>query len=98
MCIRDSLGRVFTAARQYPIIPCLILLVFLVLPAIFANQLAQYNPRVGKLSERLIPPAWADGEIVDGIVVHKPGSWAHPLGTDKQGRDVLTREIYGARV
>jgi peptide/nickel transport system permease protein len=25
-------------------------------------------------------------------------SWAHPLGTDKQGRDILSRIIYGARV
>ena len=27
-----------------------------------------------------------------------PPSWAHPLGTDTQGRDVLTRVIYGARI
>jgi peptide/nickel transport system permease protein len=26
------------------------------------------------------------------------GTWAHPLGTDEQGRDLLTRIIYGARV
>jgi ABC-type dipeptide/oligopeptide/nickel transport system permease subunit len=27
-----------------------------------------------------------------------PPSWSHPLGTDTQGRDVLTRVIYGARI
>jgi peptide/nickel transport system permease protein len=26
------------------------------------------------------------------------GDWTHPLGTDEQGRDLLTRIIYGARV
>jgi peptide/nickel transport system permease protein len=28
----------------------------------------------------------------------QPPSWAHPLGTDNFGRDVLSRVIYGARV
>ena len=28
----------------------------------------------------------------------KGGSWEYPLGTDKQGRDVLSRIIYGSRV
>jgi peptide/nickel transport system permease protein len=38
------------------------------------------------------------GEIVDGYVLSKPGTWKYPLGTDKQGRDVLSRVIHGARV
>ena len=29
--------------------------------------------------------------------VRKPPSWAHPLGTDEVGRDLLARVIYGAR-
>ncbi|MFW6152981.1 MAG: ABC transporter permease [Halobacteriota archaeon] len=33
------------------------------------------------------PPAFVEG-----------GSWDHPLGTDQQGRDYLTRIIYGARI
>ena len=28
----------------------------------------------------------------------RAGSWEYPLGTDKQGRDVLSRIIYGSRV
>jgi oligopeptide transport system permease protein len=28
----------------------------------------------------------------------KPPSWAHPLGTDELGRDLLTRLLYGARI
>ena len=27
-----------------------------------------------------------------------PPSWSHPLGTDYEGRDILTRIIYGGRV
>ncbi|HUN45204.1 MAG TPA: ABC transporter permease [Stellaceae bacterium] len=33
------------------------------------------------------PPAWVDG-----------GSWTYPLGTDDQGRDVLSAVLYGMRV
>jgi peptide/nickel transport system permease protein len=39
------------------------------------------------LRDRLTPPVWVDG-----------GSWTYPLGSDKQGRDILTRIIYGARI
>ena len=34
-----------------------------------------------------LPPAW-----------HQEGDWDHVLGTDKLGRDQLSRIIYGARV
>jgi peptide/nickel transport system permease protein len=33
------------------------------------------------------PPGWIDG-----------GSWTYPLGTDNQGRDVLSAILYGARL
>src|ERR1041385_813150 len=33
------------------------------------------------------PPAWLDG-----------GNWSYPLGTDNQGRDVLSAILYGARL
>ncbi len=38
-------------------------------------------------TERRLPPAFAE-----------EGSWAHPLGTDQNGRDYLTRLIYGTQV
>ena len=64
-----------------------ILIFLLVLPGIFAPQLAPHNPLRGSLRARLKPPVWVHG-----------GSLSHPLGTDKVGRDILSRIIYGARV
>lgn len=92
-----AVRRSLVAARRYPLIPITIMLVVLVLPAIFANWVAPHNPRIGSLSNRLVPPAWVDADG-EGIFATPAGSWTHPLGTDKQGRDILTRIIYGARV
>jgi peptide/nickel transport system permease protein len=68
------------------IIPMAIMII-LVLTAIFAPLLAPYDPIKSKMTERLVPPAFIDG-----------GSSAHLLGTDRLGRDVLSRLIYGGRV
>jgi len=58
-----------------------------VIPAIFAPWVAPHDPAYGSLSHRLTPPAWQDG-----------GTMEHILGTDKLGRDILSRIIYGARI
>jgi peptide/nickel transport system permease protein len=58
-----------------------------VLAAIFAPHITAYDPTRGNLRLRLDPPAW-----------HLDGDWAYPLGTDAQGRDLLTRIVFGARV
>lgn len=55
--------------------------------AALAPALAPDDPTRNDLLARLTPPAWVDG-----------GSWAHPLGTDTLGRDVVSRLLYGARV
>ena len=67
------------------LIPALVLALML-FAAIFAQQIAPYDPNQTSLSARLQPPPFAGG------------SSAHLLGTDKLGRDVLSRIIYGARV
>lgn len=64
-----------------------IIIVLYLLSAVFADQLTVYNPTRGDLRLRHMPPAWEAG-----------GDWSYPLGTDSQGRDLLTRIIYGARV
>lgn len=75
------------ALRRYPLFPLAILLFFLVIPAVFAPLVAPFDPYDGSLRARLIPPFWQEG-----------GSTEHLLGTDKLGRDMLSRVIYGARV
>jgi peptide/nickel transport system permease protein len=74
-------------AKRYPLIPLAILLLCLVIPAVFAPWIAPHDAFMGSLSNRLTPPAWQNG-----------GSLEHILGTDKLGRDILSRIIYGARV
>ena len=72
--------------RRWPLIPIAILLLVIV-TGIFADWIAPHNPRVGILVERNTPPAWSSG-----------GSANHLLGTDQQGRDMLSRILHGARV
>jgi len=64
-----------------------IIVVLYLLSAVFAEQITVHDPVQGNLRLRHIPPAWeADGD------------WAYPLGTDSQGRDLLTRIVYGSRI
>src|SRR5439155_548100 len=72
--------------RWPPAIPLAIVLA-LVGCALFAPLLAPRSPVEGSLGERLIPPLGMDGA--------RPG---HPLGTDRLGRDTLSRLVYGARI
>src|SRR5437867_11136407 len=59
----------------------------LVFTAVFAFYLAPLSPTEGDLTQKLIPP-----------VLMEQGDSAHPLGTDRFGRDVLSRIIYGSRI
>jgi len=74
-------------ARRYPLVPLALLTFLMVIPALFAAQIAPYDPLKGSLAKRLKPPAWEQGGTIE-----------HPLGTDKLGRDILSRMIHGARV
>lgn len=142
--IRRGLGE----ANRYPILPMLILLIVMVVPAIFAPLIAPHPPKEGDLKARLLPPAWvgektavktvvelitasnrdnelrleaaqtqvqigkarlitpgsenADRPVVVGdqleIVTQAGGQTTYLLGTDKVGRDILSRIIYGSRI
>lgn len=59
----------------------------MIFAAIFAPYLTPYSPIDQTLSAKLLPPFWEE-----------KGSLKYILGTDKFGRDVLTRLLYGARV
>jgi peptide/nickel transport system permease protein len=74
-------------ARRYPVVPLALLVFLLVVPAALAPQIAPYDPLRGSLAKRLKPPVWMEGGTSD-----------HLLGTDKLGRDILSRMIHGARV
>ncbi len=79
--------RAIFQVRQFPGMAMAILVFLLVIPGIFAEWIAPHDPIKGSLALRLKPPMWEKG-----------GSITYPLGTDKVGRDVLSRIIYGARV
>ena len=83
---RNSLYRAFAQFQRWPVIP-VVILVILIFAAVSAPVIAPYHPIRGNLANRSIPPFWLEG-----------GSQEHVLGTDQQGRDVLTRMMYGARV
>lgn len=72
--------------RRYPVVPVLIL-VLLVTCAALAPVLSPHDPVRGNLRASGIPPVFMSG-----------GTWEHPFGTDIQGRDIMSRVIYGARV
>src|SRR5919197_3007779 len=73
--------------KDVPIVPALILLA-LFLAALLADLVAPYDPTVPVAGAKIFqPPFWMDG-----------GDPSALLGTDFQGRDVLSRLIYGARV
>ena len=72
--------------RRWPVIPGVIVFVLIVC-AIFAPVIAPHDPLRGDLFESGRPPVWASD-----------GSSKYLLGTDIQGRDVLSRVIHGARI
>lgn len=60
----------------------LAVLLLLVAVSVFAPLLTNYDPSIGLPLERLRPI----------------GAAGHPFGTDEQGRDMLTRILYGGRM
>jgi len=73
--------------RGLPLLPLAILVPF-VLIAVFADYIAPHDPTEPVAGMKIfIPPAWMQGGDIRVL-----------LGTDFQGRDVLSRLIFGARV
>ncbi|HYS09870.1 MAG TPA: ABC transporter permease [Myxococcales bacterium] len=87
---RTDTGRlraIVKAVRQAPL-AAVVILGGLILVAALADLIAPYDPTFPvKGAEIFAPPFWMEG-----------GSLATPLGTDFQGRDILSRLIFGARV
>jgi peptide/nickel transport system permease protein len=64
-----------------------VILAILVLVALAAPLIAPHDPYAQDLTQRLLPPVWAE-----------PGTWNHVFGTDTLGRDYLSRILHGARI
>lgn len=63
------------------------ILLLIVLAALAAPLIAPHDPYAQDVSRRLIPPIW-----------QAKGTWDHVLGTDKLGRDYLSRLLYGGQI
>ncbi|HRE00772.1 MAG TPA: ABC transporter permease [Ilumatobacteraceae bacterium] len=74
-----------TGRRRVPYIS-LGVLVLVCLVAVFAPVLSPHSPIQNHLSDSLRPPFWQDG-----------GTTRYLLGTDKLGRDILSRALHAAR-
>ncbi|MGH7407247.1 MAG: ABC transporter permease [Candidatus Methylomirabilales bacterium] len=84
--VGHGLRKAWGLVRQLPTIPTLILSL-VIIGAVFAGQLAPHRPTEAELRMRTKPAVWVEG-----------GSTTHLLGTDDQGRDILSRIIHGSRI
>jgi len=84
-------GDVAWSFRHSPVaIVSLAVFTLCVVAAVFAPLIAPHNPfdlRTLSLSNSLLPPGWVEN-----------GKAAFALGTDDQGRDVLSAIMFGARI
>jgi peptide/nickel transport system permease protein len=84
-------GDVWHSFRSSPMaIGAAVVALVCVFCALFANLIAPHNPfdlATLELSDSMLPPAWMDG-----------GQAKYLLGTDEQGRDVLSALMFGARI
>ena len=61
--LRKVLRGLWDVLRRYPVIPLVIVLVVMIIPAIFAPLIAPHPPKKGDLQERLAPPFWVDAKL-----------------------------------
>jgi peptide/nickel transport system permease protein len=94
--MRDALRRFFDgdvwySFRTSPVaITAAAVALICVLSALFAGAVAPHNPfdlTTLELADARLPPVWEEG-----------GKRTYLLGTDDQGRDILSALIYGARI
>jgi peptide/nickel transport system permease protein len=85
--VAGGLKHVVRTAREAPLV-AVVILGGLVVVAIFADLIAPHDPMLPVQGANIFdPPFWMEG-----------GRTTTPLGTDFQGRDILSRLIFGARV
>src|SRR5436309_9035193 len=84
--VEDARPRASLRGPRRPLFSPTIIAVF-VLVAVLAEVLSPDDAAEQSLGLRFTPPVWDE-----------KGTWAHVLGTDRLGRDMLSRIIWGARV
>lgn len=87
--VRESLvrARALRRRRRAKGVTGLSISAVVLLAVVFGPMLAPHDPAAMDLDRMLLPPVWQAGSDPD-----------HLLGTDAQGRDVLSRLVVGARV
>ena len=106
----STLARAFYVFRRWPLIPIIILSV-LAICAVFAPQIAPYEPEEDQLRAVLASPAWypacEEGQLTNkfetcntnGIPLGRDSEvYYFIIGADQLGRDLLSRIIFGARL
>ena len=83
---QEHTGLISSSRMRPPLFSLMIFVVLLVFAAL-ADVLSPHSPTLGELGDSLTPPVWEEG-----------GDSRYVLGTDRQGRDVLTRIIHGTRI
>lgn len=71
----------------------LMALSIIVLVAVFAPWSAPYDPLTQDIANRRVPPVW-----YQWFSEESRAGWNHVLGTDKLGRDYLSRLMHGAQI
>jgi peptide/nickel transport system permease protein len=80
------MARTIFLESKVPLLPAAMVLATIFI-ALFADLLVFHDPLAINPAAALLPPIFADG-----------GSWTYPLGTDRLGRDILSRIILGTQV
>ena len=78
------------ARRRKAVWFSLFVMLVLALVAVFAPWIAPHDPYEWRVAEGSLPPSWVQN-------LSTPGVSDYPLGTDRYGRDILSRMIYGTR-
>jgi peptide/nickel transport system permease protein len=87
----------WTRLRRHKLaIAGLIVLALMVLAAVFAKQLAPFDPDFIDNGTAAVPH-W-NGTPLPPCFQDSATCWGHPLGTDEVGRDLLSRLLFGARI
>ncbi len=74
----------------------MVVLALMILAAIFAGQLAPFDPNFIDNGTAAVPH-W-NGTPLPPCFQDKALCWGHSLGTDEVGRDLLSRLLFGARI